>query len=186
MSLRWFIGIGILVGALIVATLLVSGFRAVGNNQGYEPDQPIAFSHKIHSGDNQIACLYCHYGAERSRHAGIPAASVCMNCHRNIRKDSPEIAKITGALADNKPIEWVKVHRMPDFVAFSHEMHVGSAKLACQTCHGPVEQMSRMRQEKNMTMGWCIDCHRNSNVVVHAQTMKVSETGGLDCAKCHY
>jgi len=166
----------------------VDGMRNVDNNQGYEPDQPISFSHKIHAGENEINCKYCHYGAERSRHAGIPAASVCLNCHSNIKKDSSEIQKIVKAIEEKKPIEWVKVNRLADFVYFNHEQHVGVADIKCQTCHGPVEKMTRMRQDKNLTMGWCIDCHRTSDVVIHGtmKTQKVSEGGGLDCAKCHY
>lgn len=192
---RWVIVSILLIGIVTGAMALVSGFRAVGNNQGYEPNQPIAFSHKMHAGDNQISCLYCHSGAERSRHAGIPAASTCMNCHKIVRKDSPEVAKITAALAKNEPIVWTKVHRLADFVAFSHQVHVASGKVSCQSCHGPVEQMARMRQENNMTMGWCMDCHRKSEVIVHPMDVskmpdprrqKVAEAGGIDCAKCHY
>jgi hypothetical protein len=160
----------------------------LGDNQGYAPIQPIAFSHKVHAGDNQVSCFYCHYGVERSRHAGIPADSVCLNCHNNIKKDSPEIAKIKKALDEKKPIEWMKVNRMADFVYFSHERHVGAGKISCQTCHGPVETMARLRQEKSFTMGWCLNCHRTSDVVVHStkQVMKESDVGGQDCAKCHY
>lgn len=192
---RWVISGAIISAVVVIAAILVGGLRSVGDNQGYEPDQPIAFSHKMHVGDNQIPCLYCHSGAERSRHAGIPATSTCMNCHKIIRKDSSEIAKIKAALVNEKPIEWTKVHRLADFVAFSHEIHVGSGKVSCQSCHGPVEQMSRMRQANNMTMGWCIECHRKSEVTVHPVDVskmpdprreKVSEAGGLDCAKCHY
>lgn len=170
------------------AVAVVSGLRQVGDNQGYEPDQPIAFSHKVHAGDNALSCLYCHFGAEKSRHAGIPPTSVCMNCHGNIRKDSPEIAKIKAALDQGKPIEWVKVHNLPDFVYFNHSQHVAAGKVRCQDCHGPVESMMRMRQDKSLTMGWCIDCHRASDVVVHGTTdvKKVSDMGGTDCARCHY
>ncbi len=167
---------------------VVNGLRQVGDNQGYEPTQPIAFSHKVHAGQNQIACIYCHYGAEKGRHAGVPADSVCMNCHNNIKKDSPEIAKIKKALDDKQPIEWLKVHRLADFVYFNHQRHVVGGKLSCQTCHGPVESMTRMRQESPLTMGWCLDCHRQSDVVVHGsdQKAKVSDMGGMDCARCHY
>lgn len=167
--------------------LVLSGFSQVGDNQGYEPDQPVAFSHKLHVGDNGIQCLYCHSGAEKSRTAGIPAASVCMNCHSNIRKDSPEIQKIKTALDQNKSIEWTKVHRLADFVYFNHSQHVVAGKIQCQACHGPVETMTRMRQDQPLTMGWCLDCHRKSDVVVHAtKVKKESDIGGADCAKCHY
>ena len=171
--------------------LAFDGMSKVGINQGYEPDQPIHFSHKIHVGENEIQCMYCHSGAEKSRHAGIPSASTCLNCHTIIKKDSPEIQKIVQAIKDKKPIKWNKVHRMADFAYFSHEQHVGSGKISCQKCHGPVQTMTRMRQEKDLTMGWCIDCHRESDVVVHGKTdekliKKVSDVGGMDCAKCHY
>lgn len=183
-----------LVAVLILVILVLMGWGVyrglsqVGNNQGYEPVQPILYSHKTHAGDNKIPCLYCHYGAERSRHAGIPADSVCMNCHKIILKDSPEIAKINKALEEKKPIEWVKVNRLADFVYFSHERHVGAGKIQCQTCHGPVETMIRLRQENTLSMGWCLDCHRQSDVVVQGtnKVVKESEIGGQDCAKCHY
>jgi len=173
---------------MLFAMLAVSSLKQVGDNQGYEPDQPIAFSHKVHAGDNQIKCLYCHFGAESSRHAGVPPTSVCMNCHSNIRKDSPEIAKVKKALIDGQPIEWTKVHRLADFAYFNHAQHVKVGKLECQKCHGPVETMTRMRQESPLTMGWCLECHRESDVVVHGTTdlEKVSDRGGQDCAKCHY
>ena len=178
----------ILSGFILIAVMTIDGLRQVGDNQGYEPEQPIAFSHKIHAGDNQIQCMYCHFGAELSRHAGIPPASTCMNCHTKIKTDSPEIAKITQALASNKPIEWVKVHHLADFVYFNHSQHVVSGKISCQTCHGEVEKMTRMRQDAPVTMGWCLECHRNSDVVVHGKTeiTKESDIGGQDCAKCHY
>lgn len=166
----------------------VDALQKVGDNQGYEPEQPIAFSHKVHAGDNQISCFYCHFGAEKSRHAGIPPTNVCMNCHTNIQKNSPEIAKVKKAITENKAIEWNKVHRLADFVYFNHSQHVKVGKIQCQTCHGAVESMTVMRQESPLTMGWCIDCHRNSNVTGHVsgKMKKVSDVGGTDCAKCHY
>lgn len=175
-------------GLTVLVVLTVDGLRQVGDNQGYEPDQPIQFSHKIHAGDNQIQCMYCHFGAEKSRHAGIPPAQVCMNCHTKIKIDSPEIAKITKALSENKNIEWVKVHHMADFVYFNHAQHVTAGKISCQSCHGEVEKMTRMKQNSSLTMGWCLDCHRKSDVVVHGTTevKKVGDLGGQDCAKCHY
>lgn len=178
----------VLLALFLAAGLAISGLSQVGDNQGYEPDQPIAFSHKVHAGDNQISCLYCHFGAEKGRHAGIPPANVCLNCHNNIKKNSPEIAKIAKAVAENEPIEWVKAHDLADFVYFNHAQHVVAGKVSCQACHGPVENMMRMRQDAPLTMGWCIDCHRQSDVVVHGTTdvKKVSETGGTDCARCHY
>lgn len=178
-------------GLLALAPNLAS-VHLPGNQIGYEPTQPVAFSHRLHAGEMQISCVYCHSGAERSRHAGVPAANVCMNCHRFVsttigavraedelaRKEnraprhivSPEIQKLYDALAlgpDLKadanrtpaPIRWVKVHNLPDFVYFDHRSHV-NAGVTCQTCHGPVETMERVRQVQDLSMGWCVNCHR--------------------------
>lgn len=180
------ISIGFAAIALLVylANLVIGTARRVGVNQGYEPDQPIAYSHKIHAGDNKVPCLYCHFGAEKGRNAGIPPANVCMNCHSKIKADSPEIAKIKTAIEQNKPIQWIKVHRLPDFAYFNHSQHVVAGGVTCQTCHGPVETMTRMRQDQTLTMGWCISCHRERGITQapnHKDTV-----GGEDCAKCHY
>jgi hypothetical protein len=177
-------------GLIALAPNLASA-HLPGNQIGYEPTQPIAFSHRLHAGELQVSCLYCHSGAERSRHAGIPAANVCMNCHRFVsttmgavraedelakkenraprRMVSPEIQKLYAALAlgpDLKPdgrtpapIRWVKIHNLPDFVYFDHRPHV-NAGVACQSCHGPVENMERVRQVQDLSMGWCVNCHR--------------------------
>lgn len=176
-----------------LVTIVVHAARRVGVNQGYEPDQPIAYSHKIHAGDNQIPCLYCHFGAEQGRHAGVPPANVCMNCHNLIKTDSPEIEKIKEAIEKNQPIQWIKVHRLPDFVYFNHSQHVAVAKIVCQECHGPVERMTRMRQDQLLTMGWCIDCHRQRGVTEpeghpaeRDESGNLKRIGGLDCSKCHY
>src|SRR5690606_8602751 len=106
--------------------------------EGYAPVQPISFSHKVHAGDNQIACVYCHYSAEQGRHAGIPPAELCMNCHTHVKKDSPEVGKINEALVQNKNIEWEKVHHLPDFAYFNHSQHVRVGNVSCQECHGDV------------------------------------------------
>ena len=186
-----------------------------GVQQGYEPVQPIAYSHRLHAGELQIDCQYCHSGAETSRHAGIPAADVCMNCHKFItaplgavraedelaQKEnrrardvvSPEIAKIYAAFGlgenrepDNgveaKPIEWVKVHNLPDYVYFDHRAHV-NVGVKCQTCHGPVETMERMRQAEDLSMGWCVNCHRDATENgVAGKAVDAS----IDCVTCHY
>jgi hypothetical protein len=210
---------------LILAVALVFGVLALGprlaalrlpgNNQGFEPQQPIAFSHRLHAGELQIACVYCHSGAERSRSAGIPAASTCMNCHRFVtaprsavraeeklaekekrkprRVISPELAKLYDALAlgpdmqrdpRKQPhlIAWARIHRVPDFVAFDHRPHV-AAGAACQQCHGPVETMERMRQAENLSMGWCVNCHRTG---LPAAAGGRTLVGSTDCASCHY
>ena len=187
----------VLLVALGVALFLVgselAAVRLPGNQLGYEPTQPIFFSHRLHAGELQVSCLYCHSGSERSRHAGVPSANVCMNCHRFVtapigavraedeqakkekrparRIVSPELQKLYDALAlgadlkpdpakQSKPMAWVKVHNLPDFVYFDHRPHVNGG-VACQSCHGPVESMERVRQAKDLSMGWCVNCHRS-------------------------
>jgi hypothetical protein len=146
--------------ALLLAALLAAGCPGkLGNQQGHAPAQPIAFSHATHAGLYELDCQYCHAGAERSRHAGVPTASVCLNCHSQVKTDSPEIRKLTNLVKTDQPIPWEKVHRLPDFAFFSHASHV-TAGLACQTCHGQVQQMVRVAQQETMTMGWCLGCHR--------------------------
>jgi hypothetical protein len=158
-------------------------FRLPGNQQGYEPVQPIAYSHRLHAGELQIACTYCHFAAENSRHAGIPAASVCMNCHKFVtasfgamREDpravSPELQKLFTAVRERQPIAWTRVHQLPDFAYFDHRPHV-AARIECQQCHGPVETMERVRQVSNLSMGWCVNCHRQKNA-------------STDCSACHF
>ena len=165
----------------------------IGIQQGYAPEQPIAFPHKVHAGDNKIACLYCHYAARTSRHAGIPPASVCMNCHSIMEKQTVEIEKLKEAVQQERPIRWVKVHNLPDFVYFNHSQHITSG-VACQRCHGPVETMDRIEQVAPLTMGWCLECHReHANIPIGdfqraALTVmkKQKVAAGLDCDSCHY
>lgn len=149
-----------------LALVLLASFAAcdgspLNSQQGYQPEQPIAYSHALHAGLYELDCQYCHSGAERSRHAGVPASSVCMNCHSQVRTDAPEIKRLAKFVATDTPIPWVRVHRLPDFAFFSHASHV-SAGLDCQGCHGPVEQMVRVEQVASMSMGWCLDCHRET------------------------
>jgi hypothetical protein len=182
----------------VVGLGLVSGLGAwqlsrVGIHQGYAPEQPIAFPHKVHAGDNKIPCLYCHYAARTSRHAGIPPASLCMNCHTMLEKQTVAIEKLKEAVQQQRPIAWVKVHNLPDFVYFNHSQHVLSG-VACQRCHGPVESMDRVQQVAPLTMGWCLQCHReHANIpTVDLQRAALSlshkqkPVAGLDCASCHY
>ena len=204
-----------LVGSLFLLAPLLSTLRLPGNQQGYEPAQPIAFSHRLHAGELQVSCLYCHFAAEKSRHAGIPPANVCMNCHglvtagagairaeeEQAKKEgrkpqrivSPGIQKLYEALAlgenlqrDQRrtptPIAWTKVHNVPDFVYFDHRAHV-AAGVACQQCHGPVETMERVRQVPPLTMGWCVNCHRQANQTGIAGRKVYAS---VDCATCHY
>ncbi len=182
-----FVGLGIAGGA---AALELS---RVGINQGYSPKQPIDFPHQVHAGDNKIACLYCHYAARTSRHAGIPPASVCMGCHNILEKQTAEIEKLKESVQQERPIRWVQVHKLPDFVYFNHSQHVLSG-VQCQNCHGPIESMDRVRQVAPLTMGWCLDCHRehaklptrNFQRAMLSISQKPPPAAGLDCANCHY
>lgn len=182
----------------VVGLGLMSGFGAwqlsrIGIHQGYAPEQPIAFPHKVHAGDNKIPCLYCHYAARTSRHAGIPPASLCMNCHATLEKQTVAIEKLKEAIAQQRPIAWVKVHNLPDFVYFNHSQHVLSG-VACQRCHGPVESMDRVKQASPLTMGWCLECHREHAGIATAELQRAAlslshkqrPAAGLDCASCHY
>lgn len=165
----------------------------VGIHQNYSPAQPIAFPHKVHAGDNKIPCLYCHYAARTSRHAGIPPAGVCMNCHTMLEKQTVEIEKLKEFVQQQRPVSWVKVHNLPDFVYFNHSQHVLSG-VACQKCHGPVEQMTTIEQFAPLTMGWCLQCHREHAKIPVAEIQRASlslkekqkPVAGLDCASCHY
>ena len=170
-----------LCGALLTGAALsafaVRAVTRVGINQGYRPEQPIAFSHRLHAGESHIPCLYCHYAATRSQHAGIPAASVCMNCHGILTAQTADIEKLRESVLQQRPIRWVKVHNLPDFVHFDHSQHV-RASVACRSCHGAIEQMVRVQQEMPLTMGWCLTCH---------QARGVGERGErTDCVRCHY
>lgn len=191
--------------------------KGIGVYDGYAPEQPIKFSHKLHAGDNKIACQYCHSGVEKSRHANIPSANVCMNCHKYIQQGpntgKEEIAKIYAALDYNpekgtygpnpKPIKWVRVHNLPDLAYFNHSQHVKVGGVECQTCHGPVQEMEVLKQNSELTMGWCVNCHRETEVntqgneyytelkakfnALHpGEKFTVEQIGGLECAKCHY
>ena len=204
---------------------------SVGVDQGYKPVQPIAFSHKIHAGENKVDCQYCHSSAKHSKHSGIPSVNVCMNCHMNIaevaegteveyngvilRKNEldKEIQKIYDAAGwdvanleytgETKPIKWIRIHNLPDHVNFVHAQHVTVAGVDCKQCHGPVEEMDEMYQYSPLTMGWCIDCHRETNVdlkgnpyyeKIHKQLAEkygtkevtIAQLGGIECGKCHH
>jgi hypothetical protein len=187
-----------LVLLLVVGVALAGGFGAfqmsrIGVHQGYSPDQPIAFPHKVHAGDNKIPCLYCHYAARTSRHAGIPPASVCMNCHTLLEKQTVEIEKLKEAVQQERPIQWVKIHNLPDFVYFNHSQHVQSG-VACQRCHGEVEKMTKVEQFAPLTMGWCLQCHREHAEIPTGEfqralvslKQKQKAVAGTDCASCHY
>jgi len=189
--------------------------------KGYKPEQPIRFSHKLHAGDNEIDCRYCHNSVEKSRHAGIPTVNVCMNCHKGIQTGpqykEKEIAKIYEAAGfdpkeqtyDNSkqnPIKWIKVHNLPDHVYFNHSQHVVVGKVECATCHGDLKSMTVAEQKAPLTMKWCIDCHRKTEVAMQGNAyydrlhkalkekyagqrdvkFTVEKIGGIECGKCHY
>jgi len=200
----------ILVTALVVAftaKTAIDGLYSVGVQQGYAPAQPIAFSHALHAGQYEIACQYCHTGVEIGKSANIPSANICMNCHTHIQNVggkegiSPEIQKIYNAVDNNQPIEWVRVHNLPDLAYFNHAQHVAVGGVECQTCHGPIQEMEVVGQHSTLTMGWCIDCHRQTEIATEGNVyydklvqlhstskdaLKVKDIGGLECAKCHY
>jgi len=213
---------------LLASGYFVYGFlMQVGVDQNYEPIQPIHYSHRIHAGSNGIDCKYCHSAARVSKNAGIPSLNVCMNCHKNISEVSDttatpdhskafydgEIAKLYTAVGWDKatqkytgktqPVKWVRIHNLPDFVYFNHSQHVSVAGVECQTCHGPVQEFEIMKQFSPLTMGWCIDCHRKTDVKmegneyytkIHEELSKkygvdkltAAQMGGLECGKCHY
>ena len=171
----------------VVAVLaLLLSVACEPNNQGYAPAQPITYSHAVHAGALKIACQYCHFGAQRGRYAGIPPAQVCMNCHKQVKKEHPEVQKVVQAIEKNEPIEWVRVHNLPDHVYFNHAPHV-EAGLACLECHGPVQEMGRVKQFASLTMGWCLDCHRTGGKPpVPGKELPRVDSHLTDCAVCHH
>ncbi len=156
---------------------------SIGYNKGYAPEQPIAFSHELHAGQYKIQCLYCHASAERAAHSAVPSLNICMNCHLVVNgagadgEPSKEIAKVVDAYNNDKPVAWVKVHMLPDFVKFNHEAHVQKfgAPKACHKCHGPVESMETLFQYSSLSMGWCVNCHRQPE-----------NQAPVSCSTCHY
>lgn len=155
------------IGVGVLALLVAGGVGLLGYllhpevaKTGYTPKQPIDYSHKLHAGNLGMDCLYCHTTVDKAGFAAIPATEVCMNCHERIKPQSPEIVKIRESYATGKPIEWVKVHKLPDYVYFNHQAHV-TAGVSCVSCHGRVDQMIEVRQVQPLTMTWCLDCHRN-------------------------
>ncbi len=201
------VGLVTMIFVAVMGKVVIDGLYTVGVQQGYQPTQPIAFSHQLHAGQYEIDCQYCHTGVEISASANIPSVNICMNCHSAIQNVggepgmSPEIQKLYTAMEEDKPIEWVRIHNLPDLAYFNHSQHVKVGGVECQTCHGPIEEMDVVYQYSSLTMGWCIDCHRNTEIKVengyydklsalHAGAQKtalrVQDIGGLECAKCHY
>ncbi|HLB01065.1 MAG TPA: cytochrome c3 family protein [Bacteroidota bacterium] len=210
-----FLGAGLLLCLTIFLTSYANNVRLPGNNEGYEPVQPIAYSHRLHAGELQLACLHCHSDAGRSRNAGIPTMQTCMDCHKfvtapilDIRAEdrraaeakekpkrivSAELHKLYAAMglddqlrpepgAVPRAVGWIRVHELPDFVYFNHGAHV-SAGAECQTCHGAIETMERVRQVSDLSMGWCVNCHRGSNATGVQGRAVAAPT---DCSGCHF
>ena len=218
--------------------MVAKGAIGLGRQKDYQPVQPIYYSHKVHAGINQINCLYCHGSAEQSKHAAIPSVNTCMNCHKAIQSyekgpklfdeegneidGTAEIQKLyefAGFDPNNpnkwdpsmaKPIEWIKIHNLPDHVYFNHAQHVNAGKVQCQSCHGEIQAMDEVKQVSDLSMGWCINCHRETKVQFNYDSTKgnkfysiyekfhndiksgkmdsvtVKDIGGLECQKCHY
>lgn len=155
--------ITIVAGLLLVGATFLSGYFGFHNrvtDVGYRPEQPVPFSHKIHAGDNGISCMYCHSGVESSAHSPIPPTSTCMNCHTVVKSESPNLELVRSSWENETPIQWRRVHQVPDYVNFNHARHI-RAQIDCASCHGEVETMGVVTQMKPMNMGWCLDCHRN-------------------------
>ncbi len=173
---------GPLAGLIVIATL-AAGVVSLKSNFPLPalrsaPQQPIAFSHKLHAGTNQIDCIYCHFGAQSSSIANVPPVAVCMNCHRITAADKPSIQKLTQYYESGQPVPWVRVHVLPEHVKFNHKRHV-KAGITCQECHGKVEEMEVVRQVNSLKMGWCITCHRS----------KLDDPkfpASMDCVICHH
>ena len=168
--------------------LITSNKVSLFYNDGYEPDQPLPFSHKLHAGDLKIDCRYCHSGVEVSRHSSLPSLNICMNCHQSVKTDSPLIKKLSEAYYEEKPLAWKKVHLLPDFVKFSHFQHIKAGK-DCRLCHGEVEKMEVLTQENSLSMGWCVNCHRTESE--EGKLSKDLKEGGhkeipINCSTCHY
>jgi cytochrome c2 len=234
-----YIALFALVFFVIGGFLVAKGAIGLGRQTGYAPTQPIYYSHKVHAGINQISCLYCHNGAWESKHAGIPSLNICMNCHKAINayekgpklmdeegneiNGTAEIQKLykyagytpgpgaTWNPANAKPIAWVKIHNLPDHVYFNHAQHTRVGGVQCQTCHGNIQEMDVVHQASELSMGWCINCHRETKVnfnyndsvgnryyslyeKFHKEfaegkrhdSLTVKDIGGLECQKCHY
>ena len=225
-----YIALAIILLFIVGGYFTINGAIGLGRQKDYMPEQPIFYSHKVHAGINQINCLYCHAGAEKSKHAMIPSENICMNCHKVISEYSgaplftAEGKKVNGTaeiqkLYDHvgwdatakeytkpgKPIEWTRIHNLPDHVYFNHSQHVVAGKQQCQTCHGAITEMDEVHQFSDLSMGWCINCHRTTKVQFadnkyysifekfhedvksgKIDSVTVEMVGGTECQKCHY
>lgn len=228
---KLYIALGIIALFLVGGYYTIQGAVGIGRQQNYEPDQPIYYSHKVHAGINQINCLYCHTGAQAGKQALIPSVNVCMNCHMaiNTYEKGPKLTRADGTEVNGtaeikklysyagwdeeknaytgkgKPIEWVRIHNLPDHVYFNHSQHVVVGQQQCQTCHGNITEMDEVKQFADLSMGWCINCHRTTKVQFNdnkfysiyekfhedirnkkIDSVTVEMIGGLECQKCHY
>ena len=233
---KTYIMMGVLVLFCLGGYMTINAAIGLGRMKNYQPEQPIYYSHKVHAGTNQISCLYCHGGAQDSKHANIPSVNVCMNCHMAIKEykgdaivqedgkqvnGTAEIQKLYKYAGWNpeikkydkpgQPIQWVRIHNLPDHVYFNHSQHVKVGKQVCQTCHGPIQEMPQVYQYAELSMGWCINCHRESKVNFYNKesgegnkfysiyekfhndiktgkldSVTVEKIGGTECQKCHY
>ncbi len=226
-----YIAIGAIVLFMVGGWLVFQGAQGLGRSQNYQPVQPIYYSHTVHAGVNQVNCLYCHGGAMEGKHANIPSVNVCMNCHMGINEyaKGPKLYREDGTEVDGtaeikklyeyagwdptankytskgKPIEWIRIHNLPDHVYFNHAQHVNAGKQQCQTCHGEIQKMGEVKQFSDLSMGWCINCHRESKVQFtdnkfysiyekfhedlknkKIDSVTVEMIGGTECQKCHY
>ncbi|NOQ27052.1 MAG: hypothetical protein GQ564_16950 [Bacteroidales bacterium] len=203
-------GLIIFVALAFILKIIVHDAIGLGRTKNYAPLQPIKFSHQVHVSDNKIDCIYCHHTVETAKSAGIPSTNVCMNCHELVREGTNsgrfEINKILANVENKKPSEWIRIHKLPDHVFFSHAQHAGVGKLECAECHGLVENEHLVKQFSELSMGWCLDCHRSKKVdfmnneyyketfkEYHEQfknntidSLTVAELGGENCMKCHY
>lgn len=152
-------GLALLGGPLYVVVLVWTGFSPKTTDVGYMPKQPVPYSHAVHVGQLGLDCRYCHTTVENAAHSMIPPTEVCMTCHTNIRNNSPKLQPVFESYKTGKPIEWVKVHDLPDYVYFNHSAHV-NAGVGCVECHGRVDKMEEVYQFAPLSMGWCLDCHR--------------------------
>ncbi len=203
-----FVNIALILLALaMIGKIVRDELLIMGRSLGYEPEQPIKFSHKVHSGENKIQCIYCHTGVYESKYASIPPVSICLNCHNVITRGTNtaemEIDKIHESVNSGKPVRWVKVYNLPKHVFFSHAQHVKVGKIECKTCHGDVASMGRIQQVVDLSMGWCVNCHRETKVdfdnkyytsyklhedLKSGKISKVTaqDIGANNCQKCHY
>ncbi|MCX6139224.1 MAG: cytochrome c3 family protein [Candidatus Kapabacteria bacterium] len=176
---------GAVIGAVATIVFLV-GFFGVRNDVadvGYRPVQPVPFSHKLHAGELQIQCQYCHAGVEISAHSPVPTTQTCMNCHTAVKAESPRLQVVRDSYESGQPIEWARIHKVPDYVHFNHSRHI-RAQIDCKSCHGPVEQMGVVSQFKPLTMGWCLDCHRSpEKFIIGARPISGVFTGKLHNVK---